>query len=198
MPNNNYRKACFLKSVCRLGQLPQDVGIEIAFAGRSNAGKSSVLNVISDNAKLARVSKMPGCTRQINIFTLSASRRLADLPGYGYANVPLAVRAHWGQILNRYFRERQALSGLVLVMDIRRPMQFGDDQMLTWCRRAELKTHIVLNKADKLSRRARLSRLRKIQGNINDDFISVQLFSALKKTGVEEARALLDRWFEFD
>ena len=120
------------------------------------------------------------------------------MPGYGYANVPLAVRAHWGQILNRYFRERQALSGLVLVMDIRRPMQFGDDQMLTWCRRAELKTHIVLNKADKLSRRARLSRLRKIQGNINDDFISVQLFSALKKTGVEEARALLDRWFEFD
>ncbi len=179
-------------------QLPEDVGTEIAVAGRSNAGKSSVLNVITGNSKLARISKTPGRTQQMNIFTLDADRRLVDLPGYGYAKVPVAMRKHWGATLNKYFQERNALSGLVLIMDIRHPLKPDDQQMLDWTDKVGLPTHIILNKSDKISRGAGMSELQKLQGKLNDELVSIQLFSALKRTGAEEARAVLDTWFAYE
>jgi len=178
-------------------QLPEDVGIEVAIAGRSNAGKSSVLNVITANSKLARISKTPGRTQQMNIFVLDNERRLVDLPGYGYAKVPVAMRKHWGVTLNKYFQGRSALSGLVLIMDIRHPQRPEDQQMLDWALEVGLPTHILLNKSDKLSRGAGIALLQKVKGRIKNDLVSIQLFSALKKTGVEEARALLDQWFDY-
>jgi len=183
-------------------QLPDDIGTEVAFAGRSNAGKSSVLNVITANSKLARISKTPGRTQQMNIFVLDDERRLVDLPGYGYAKVPVAMRRHLGATLNRYFQERNALSGLILIMDIRHPLKPEDQQMLDWALDVGLPTHIILNKSDKLSRGAGMSLLQKLKGRIlkgriDDDLVSIQLFSALKKTGAEEARAVLDQWFDY-
>ena len=178
-------------------QLPEDIGTEIAVAGRSNAGKSSVLNVITGNSKLARISKTPGRTQQMNIFVLDDERRLVDLPGYGYAKVPVALRKHWGSTLNRYFQERRALSGLVLIMDIRHPLKQEDQQMLDWSCQAGLPTHILLNKSDKLSRGAGMSLLQQLKRRMNADLISIQLFSALKRTGAEEARTVLDRWFNY-
>lgn len=178
-------------------QLPEDSGIEIAIAGRSNAGKSSVLNVITGNSKLARISKTPGRTQQMNIFVVDDERRLVDLPGYGYAKVPVALRKHWVATLNRYFQERRALSGLILIMDIRHLLKPGDQQMLDWALEVGLPTHILLNKSDKLSRGAGMSLLQQMKRRMNDDLISIQLFSALKRTGAEEAREALDRWFEY-
>jgi len=178
-------------------QLPEDIGTEVAIAGRSNAGKSSVLNVITANSKLARISKTPGRTQQMNIFVLDDGRRLVDLPGYGYAKVPVAMRKHWGITLNKYFQGRSALSGLVLIMDIRHPLKPEDQQMLDWSLEVGLPTHILLNKSDKLSRGAGTALLQQIKGRINNDLVSIQLFSALKKTGAEEARAVLDQWFEY-
>jgi GTP-binding protein len=178
-------------------QLPEDIGTEVAIAGRSNAGKSSVLNVITANSKLARISKTPGRTQQMNIFVLDVERRLVDLPGYGYAKVPVSVRKHWGATLNRYFQERNALSGLVLIMDIRHPLKPEDQQMLDWALDVGLPTHVILNKSDKLSRGAGMALLQKLKGHIDDDLVSIQLFSALKKTGAEEARAILDQWFNY-
>lgn len=178
-------------------QLPDDIGTEVAIAGRSNAGKSSVLNVITANSKLARISKTPGRTQQMNVFVLDDERRMVDLPGYGYAKVPVAMRKHWGATLNRYFQERNALSGLILIMDIRHPLKPEDQQMLDWALDVGLPTHILLNKSDKLSRGAGMSLLEKLKVRINDDLVSIQLFSALKKAGAEEARAVLDQWFEY-
>jgi len=171
-------------------QLPDDMGTEVAIAGRSNAGKSSVLNVITANSKLARISKTPGRTQQMNVFVLDDGRRLVDLPGYGYAKVPVAMRKHWGTTLNRYFQERNALSGLILIMDIRHPLKPEDQQMLDWALDVGLPTHILF-------RGAGMSLLQKLKGRINDDLVSIQLFSALKKTGAEEARAVLDQWFDY-
>jgi len=178
-------------------QLPDDIGTEVAFAGRSNAGKSSVLNVITANSKLARISKTPGRTQQMNIFVLDDERRLVDLPGYGYAKVPVAMRRHWGATLSRYFQERNALSGLILIMDIRHPLKPEDQRMLDWALGVGLPTHIILNKSDKLSRGAGMSLLQKLKGRIDADLVSIQLFSALKKAGAEEARAVLDQWFDY-
>ncbi len=178
-------------------QLPDDIGTEVAIAGRSNAGKSSVLNVITANSKLARISKTPGRTPQMNIFVLDDERRLVDLPGYGYAKVPVAMRKHWGTTLNRYFQERNALSGLILIMDIRQPHNPVDQQMLDWALDVGLPKHVLLNKSDKLSRGAGMSVLQELKDHINDDLVSIQLFSALKKTGAEDARAVLDQWFGY-
>lgn len=178
-------------------QLPEDMGTEVAIAGRSNAGKSSVLNVITANSKLARISKTPGRTQQINIFVLDDERRLVDLPGYGYAKVPIAIRKHWGTTLNRYFQGRKALSGLILIMDIRHPLKPEDQQMLDWSLEVNLPTHILLNKSDKLSRGAGMTVLQQLKGQINNELVSIQLFSALKKTGAEETRVMLDQWFAY-
>ncbi len=178
-------------------QLPEGISTEVAIAGRSNAGKSSVLNVITENSQLARISKTPGRTQQMNVFVLDDERCLVDLPGYGYARVSVAMRKHWGITLNRYFQERNALSGLILIMDIRHPFKPEDQQMFDWSLDCRLPTHILLNKSDKLSRGAGMSLLHTLKERIADDLVSIQLFSALKKTGAEEARTVLDRWFGY-
>ncbi len=194
---NRYNKSRFLMGAHEVRQLPEDIGTEVAFAGRSNAGKSSVLNVITANSKLARISKTPGRTQQMNIFVLDDERRLVDLPGYGYAKVPVAMRRHWGATLNKYFLERKALSGLMLIMDIRHPLKPDDQQMIDWSLEVGLPTHVLLNKADKLSRGAGMQQLNQLKRLINNDLVSIQLFSALKRKGAEEAREVLDQWFGY-
>ena len=194
MKNNIYRQAEFLTSAHTLAQLPADLGKEVAFAGRSNAGKSSVINVITDIKKLARISKQPGRTRLINFFLFDEQLRLVDLPGYGFARVSSSLQDHWAKNLNAYFEQRTSLKGLILIIDIRRNLTDYDRQMLDWCQANMLPVHILLNKSDKLSRGAAKQALLQLK-QLSEGFdFTVQLFSALKKTGVEEARTQLDRW----
>lgn len=197
--SSHYQKAYFLLSVAELRQLPPDAGIEIAIVGRSNAGKSSVLNRITNSKKLARVSKTPGRTQQINIFVLDEDRRLADLPGYGYAKVPEAIRRKWHQTIDGYFEKRKSLKGLILIMDIRHPLQPIDQQLLDYCQARALPVHIVLNKADKLSKGAAHQTLLAVQAALSDypSDISMQIFSALKATGVDALRKVLDQWYGY-
>ena len=196
---NYYRTASFLISANHLKQLPPDVGAEVAFAGRSNAGKSSALNAITDNKSLARTSKTPGRTQMINYFEIDAEHRLADLPGYGFAKVPVAVKRHWQEVLEGYFAQRQSLKGVILLMDIRHPMKPFDDMMLSWCEQSGVEAHVLLTKADKLKRGAAKSSVLKVRKAIKDLGLSatVQSFSAPKKEGVEQARDLLDQWLGF-
>lgn len=194
-----YHAASFISSASRLNQAPPDLGQEVAFAGRSNAGKSSAINLIVQQKSLARVSKTPGRTQLLNFFRLDDTRRLVDLPGYGYAEVPEAVRRSWGAMIENYLSKRQALRGVFLVMDIRHPLTEFDWRMIDWCRHYGLPLHIALTKSDKLSRSAAFSTLHKVEAELADDAgapISVQLFSALKRVGVEEAQAVLDLWLE--
>jgi GTP-binding protein len=194
-----YRQARFLKGVARLSALPADVGAEVAFAGRSNAGKSSVINALTGRASLARISKTPGRTQMLNFFELDDAHRLVDLPGYGYANVPIAVKRRWAALVEGYLSSRRSLVGVVLLMDARRPFTEADMQLVDWCRHARVATHVLLNKADKLSRgagarvladaRKRLTPL----GGDND----VQLFSATRKTGIDALGARLDAWLGY-
>ena len=184
-------------SVNAFEQLPEDTGKEVAFAGRSNVGKSSVINTITGNRQLARTSKTPGRTQHLNYFGLSGQDRLVDLPGYGYARVSQRVQQHWGKLLDRYFQERKSLVGLVLVMDVRHPLKEYDTQMLDWCNSAGLPVHILLNKSDKLSRGASKSSLHTIRQQINYSNVQLQLYSALKRTGIEQARQVLDQWFGY-
>ena len=171
--------------------------MEVAFAGRSNAGKSSVLNALSGRRALARVSKTPGRTREINFFQIDAGRRFADLPGYGFAQVPAAVKAAWGRLMESYFHQRRSLRGVVLVMDIRHPLTEFDQHMLAWSRERALAVHILLTKADKLSRSRAQASLHQIQAQLKKQDLpnTVQIFSALKRTGVEDLHARLDNWF---
>lgn len=197
---NHYRIASFLISANHLKQLPPDVGAEVAFAGRSNAGKSSALNVITDNGSLARTSKTPGRTQMINYFEIDAEHRLVDLPGYGFAKVPLAVKQHWQKVLEGYFAERNSLKGIILLMDIRHPMKPFDEMMLSWCQKNGIAAHVLLTKADKLKRGAAKNSLLKLRKTIKDLGLpaTIQTFSAPKKEGVDEARAMLDGWLGFD
>jgi GTP-binding protein len=197
MGKPNYQKAEFMLSVANLEQLPPDRGIEVAIVGRSNAGKSSVLNQLTHNKTLARVSKTPGRTQHINLFKLSENNRIADLPGYGYAKVPPAIKEHWQKTLDAYLRSRDCLKGLILVMDIRHPLKEFDHQLLTWTNECNLATHILLNKADKLRSNEMKTTLRKVSAAIQvyNNPISVQIFSAIKGTGIDELRAQLDTWF---
>lgn len=197
MKKVNYQKAQFLLSVARLSQLPSDQGIEVAIVGRSNAGKSSVLNQLTQNKTLARVSKTPGRTQHINLFGLDEDRRIADLPGYGYAKVPPEVKQQWQKLLDKYLRSRECLKGLVLVMDIRHPLKEFDQQLLTWSSQSDLPVHILLNKADKLTSNQQKQTLFLVNKAIDefDSVITVQLFSALRGIGIVEFRALLDEWF---
>jgi len=196
---NYYRTASFLISANHLEQLPTDEGAEVAFAGRSNAGKSSALNAITDNSSLARTSKTPGRTQMINYFEVDGERRLADLPGYGFAKVPLAVKQHWQGVLEGYFANRNSLKGVILLMDIRHPMKPFDDMMLSWCQQSGVAAHVLLTKADKLKRGAAKSSVLKVRKAIKELGLSatVQSFSATKKEGVEQARDLLDEWLGF-
>ncbi len=193
----------FLRSLPDLRALPADRGLEVAFAGRSNAGKSSAINAITGQKALARTSKTPGRTRHLVFFALDPERRLVDLPGYGFARVPEAVRRHWGRVVRDYLEGRRSLRGLVLVMDIRHPLTAQDRQLLGWCRAAGLPAHILLTKADKLRRGPGLACLRRVQAELagggeaaTDTPFTVQLFSARTGQGVAEARARLAAWLE--
>jgi GTP-binding protein len=191
-----YRQATFLTSANRYNQCPEDVGAEVAFAGRSNAGKSSAMNCLTDIRSLARTSKTPGRTQLINFFTLDEDRRLVDLPGYGYAKVPEAVKNHWQQLMDSYLTQRQSLCGLILLVDSRHPLKEFDIQMIDWCNRADMPCHILLTKSDKLGRGAAQAALHKVQKYLRDQHshATAQLFSAKSRSGVEQARAMLDKW----
>lgn len=190
-----YQRAKFLLSAAKLTQLPDDVGYEVAFAGRSNAGKSSTLNTICQHRGLAKASKTPGRTQLINVFELDEERRLIDLPGYGYAKVSRETKERWQETLGQYLQERQCLRGLMLVMDIRHPLKDYDQAMIEWSVEAKLPVHILLNKADKLSRGQANNALLDVRKTVSMyPHISVQLFSALKNIGLIDAEKLLDRW----
>lgn len=194
-----YQKAYFLLSVADIKQLPPDEGIEVAIVGRSNAGKSSILNKITHNKNLARVSKTPGRTQLINIFVIDKERRLADLPGYGYAKVPLAAKQKWQKLVDSYIAKRNALKGLILVMDIRHPLKELDLQLLAYCEHSQLPVHILLNKADKLSKQSVQKTLREVQAILTHyhNSVTLQSFSALKGTGIKELNSLLNQWYAF-
>lgn len=197
MPNSRYRNAFFVLSVYTFDQLPEDNGIEVAFAGRSNAGKSSALNAITQNKRLARTSKIPGRTQAINFFEVDSQKRLVDLPGYGYASVPKQIKRQWQQLLMQYLERRKSLQGLVLIMDIRHPLKELDQQLLARAETAQLSTHILLTKADKLSRTAAFDTLNKLTKQLSNfkHPLSIQLFSATKKIGLDEALEVLNNWF---
>ncbi len=190
-----YSHARFMLSIPDPQQAPPDAGYEVAFAGRSNAGKSSALNALTRRKSLARTSKTPGRTQHLVFFELDGERRLVDLPGYGFAKVPEKVRRHWGLAMEAYLSGRESLRGLVLMMDVRHPLTDFDKQMLQWCQHAGMPVHILLTKADKLKRGPAMSTLLKVQKTLAEQpNVSVQLFSALKHTGVEQAREVLDTW----
>ncbi len=196
--NPFYRQAQFLISAARLSQSPADEGIEVAFAGRSNAGKSSALNTLCNQKSLARTSKTPGRTQLLNFFTLDDERRLVDLPGYGYAKVANKVKRQWQGVLADYIEHRECLRGMILLMDVRHPLKEFDVQMLDWNIHNGLPTHILLTKADKLKRGAASSTLLQVRKAFNaHPEISVQLFSSLKNQGIDEAHQVLDSWFDY-
>lgn len=194
-----YRAVHFLNSVNALAQLPPDTGREVAFAGRSNAGKSSALNVLTGQRQLARVSKTPGRTQLLNFFLVEPERYLVDLPGYGYAQVPDAIRRHWRILLEQYLGERLALRGLILLMDIRHPLTPLDRQLLDRCAYRQLPTHVLLTKADKLGRGAAQTALQQLQRALQTDYphTRAQLFSASTRLGMDEAHARLDEWLGY-
>nr|VFK00064.1 MAG: cell division checkpoint GTPase YihA [Candidatus Kentron sp. LFY] len=193
-----YRQAVFLGGATRQSRFPSDRGAEVAFAGRSNVGKSSAINTITDIRTLARTSKTPGRTQQINFFQLDEGRRLVDLPGYGYAKAPEKLRRAWAAMVGDYLRYRQSLQGVVLLMDIRRPLTTLDGQLIDWCLVADLSFHIVLTKCDKLShthaQSARKETLRRLAPSTNA--VDVVLFSATRKQGINEVRQYLDNWLD--
>ena len=193
-----YKEAEFLLGAAKLSQLPADQGFEVAFAGRSNAGKSSVLNVLCQQKSLARTSKTPGRTQQINVFNLDEKRRLVDLPGYGYAKVSEKVKKEWQDTLDSYLQQRECLKGVVLIMDIRHPLKPFDTMMVDWAYQSGLPTHVLLNKSDKLKRGPAKNTLFSVLAELKPyaDLISVQLFSALKRTGSEDVYDVLDKWFD--
>jgi GTP-binding protein len=194
MAIKRYRQASYATSAHTLEQLMPDEGQEVAFAGRSNSGKSSVINALTGQKRLAKISKTPGRTQLINFFPVDEDNRLVDLPGYGYAKVPESVRNHWRETLGLYFQQRQSLAGVVLIVDIRRLLSEYDEQMLSWCESAALPVHILLNKADKLAFGARKKSLLTVQQGLSGSEHSVQLFSVLKKIGIEELADILDTW----
>lgn len=197
--NPVYHQAKFINSAPRLQDAPPDQGMEVAFAGRSNAGKSSAINALVRQNALARVSKTPGRTQLLNFFALDDQRKLVDLPGFGYAKVPEAMKADWQKMMQCYLTERKALCGIVLVMDIRHPLTEFDWQMVDWCEHAGLPLHILLTKSDKLKFGAAKNTLLQVQRDLSRVSIEVtiQLFSALNKTGIDDIHEMLDIWFGF-
>jgi GTP-binding protein len=183
----HFPTAEFILSAWQPEQFPPDEGMEVAFVGRSNSGKSSALNAITGRRDLARTSKTPGRTQLINFFALKDGQRLVDLPGYGYAKVPAEMRNHWRELMTRYVEKRASLAGLVVVMDARRPLTEFDWEMLTWAREEELATHLLLTKADKLSRSEAVTTFRGVTTKAAG-YATAQLFSSVTKAGVDEAR----------
>lgn len=191
-----FRGATFYITAHHLADLPPPLGPEIAFAGRSNAGKSSAINTLADHNRLAFVSKTPGRTQQINFFSLPGGVFLVDLPGYGYAKVQRELRAHWEQLLSTYLQTRASLFGMVLIMDARHPLTPLDAQMLNWFASTGKPVHVLLSKSDKLSRQEAQKTLRAVQTRLREfaDNYTAQLFSSLKKLGMEEAEAVIGAW----
>ena len=197
--SNPLEKARYLGSAHTPAQLPADGGLEVAFAGRSNAGKSSALNALTRQNALARVSKTPGRTQQLVFFEVQPQRYLVDLPGYGYAKVPMEMKAHWQGFIDRYFRQREALRGLVVVMDIRHPLKDYDRQMLEYAVARGLPAHALLTKADKLGRGQQAQTLQKVRRDLATAFgdaVSVQVFSGESKQGLEEALGVVGGWLK--
>ena len=190
-----YPDVKFVTSANRVAQLPPDTGAEVSVSGRSNAGKSSAINVITGRKGLARTSKAPGATRLINFFELEPGRRLVDLPGYGFAKVPGAMREHWGELISAYFKGRESLRGAIVVMDVRHPLTANDRDMLAVALSRNVPVHVLLTKADKLGRGAARQAL---AGFLRDagKGVTAQLFSALNGEGLEEARRMLERMLD--
>lgn len=198
IPRLNYPTASFLISAPTLALCPDDTGAEVAFAGRSNAGKSSAINALTQQNALARTSRTPGRTQLINFFSVmnDEARRLVDLPGYGYAKVPEAVKLEWQKHLAEYLRNRYSLRGLVLLMDVRHPLTEFDQMMLDYADQRGMPVHILLTKADKLKKGPASAALQKVRSRLKDweDLVSVQLFSSLKRDGVDTLSQKLNHW----
>ncbi len=194
--NTRYRQATFLRAVARLDQAPDDLGREVAFAGRSNAGKSSAINTICDQRQLARTSKTPGRTQQIVFFETEEGRRLVDLPGYGYARVSEAIKLQWQGLMADYLRHRHSLIGLVVVMDIRHPLTDFDLRMLDWSRESSLPLLLLLTKSDKLKRGAGMAQAERVRQAVANegDRIRVERFSSFDRQGIEPVHEVLDHW----
>ncbi len=196
MSANPFHQAHYVASAHGLQELPPDEGVETAFAGRSNAGKSTAINVLTDQRRLAFSSKTPGRTQLINFFEVEPGRRLVDLPGYGYAAVPERERRRWGEVVAAYLAGRRSLVGLVAIMDVRHPLTPLDEQLLDWFLPAGKPVHILLTKADKLSRNEAARQLAAVRKalDLRPGEHSVQLFSSLDRQGVEAARETLAGW----
>lgn len=196
----SFDRAAFLLSAPSLKQCPPDVGAEVAFVGRSNAGKSSAINALTRNGKLARTSKTPGRTQLLNFFELDPERRLVDLPGYGYAKVSERIKLEWQENLTQYLEERASLKGLILLADVRLPLQPFDLNFIDWAHQAGIPVHLLLTKADKLKRGPANSNLLKIMAELKnlglEETVTGQLFSSTKKTGLEELKVRLTEWLE--
>jgi GTP-binding protein len=195
-----FQKAVFHTTVAHLRDLPLDSQREVAFAGRSNAGKSSAINTLANHTRLAFVSKTPGRTQHLNYFGLEEGKYLVDLPGYGFAKAPEEIRSQWEGLLAPYLRYREALAGLVLIMDSRHPLTELDLQMLDWFAQTHKPIHVLLSKADKLTRQEQALALREVQTALTKigDNCTLQLFSSLKKTGVAEAETILGGWLDME
>ena len=194
-PVSAYPDVRFVTSANDPRQFPADMGVEVAVAGRSNAGKSSAINAITQRKGLARTSKTPGATRLVNFFELAPGRRLVDLPGYGFAAVPGELRSHWGKLIDGYFRRRQALRGVIVVMDVRHPLTELDEDMLRLACSRAVPVHVLLTKADKLGRGAAHKTLAQVRRDAGEG-VTVQLFSALAGSGVAEARRVLEQMLD--
>ena len=193
--SSKFESAQFLTSAPSLSQCPADVGAEVAFCGRSNAGKSSAINSLTRQKGLARTSKTPGRTQLINFFVLEDETKLVDLPGYGYAKVPISVKDHWHQHLDEYLRNRQSLRGMVLLMDIRHPLKEFDRMMIEWSIQGGMPLHILLTKADKLKRGGQQNSLLGVRKNLPPE-ITVQVFSATRDLGIRDLERTLSGWLE--
>lgn len=192
-----FSQAVFFTTVNHMKDLPLHGGKEVAFVGRSNAGKSSAINTLANHVRLAYTSKTPGRTQHLNYFDLGANKFLVDLPGYGYAKVPPDVQRHWEELLSQYLQTREALCGLVVIMDSRHPLTPLDEQMLAWFAPTGKPVHVLLTKSDKLSRQQATLTLNRVKSYLAEHFpfCSVQLFSSLKKIGMDEAEAVIASWF---
>ncbi|OHC82318.1 MAG: YihA family ribosome biogenesis GTP-binding protein [Sideroxydans sp. RIFOXYD2_FULL_59_7] len=193
-----FSRAVFFTTVNHMKDLPLHGGKEVAFVGRSNAGKSSAINTLANHVRLAYTSKTPGRTQHLNYFDLGDNRFLVDLPGYGYAKVPSDIQAHWEHLLSQYLQTREALCGLVVIMDARHPLTERDQGMLDWFAPTGKPIHILLTKSDKLSRQESTKTLREVKEFLAEHFpqCTAQLFSSLKKTGTDEAEAVIARWLQ--